>query len=152
MSIVSNGETDRISLQAIDVFGNGATGETIDLIIRNKETNEYFNGTAFQAAFASVAMSETDATNLPGIYHYDFLSPLSNVRVTYVAYPQGTNVATKQFTGEAQIGEWVDDVICTRKYVKNKFTRTGNDYTIFEDDKTTPFATGFIGENRREPD
>ena len=32
----------------------------------------YWSGSAFQAGYTAVNMSELDATNLPGIYYYDW--------------------------------------------------------------------------------
>jgi len=147
-----NGETDRITLTARGFDGAGATGATIDLMIINLANGEFFNGVAFQVLAATVLMTESDSVNLPGDYHYDFISPLSDIRIKYRATTPSTNVANGPWEGEAQIGVWVTDVITGRKHVRNRMVFSGNRYVLYEDDKATIFEEGDVTSQNREPD
>jgi len=147
-----NAENDRITLTARSFDGSGATGKTIDLMIINLADGEYFNGVSFQLLPAAVVMTESDAVNLPGDYHYDFISPLFDIRVKYRATTISDGVANGPWEGEAQVGVWVTDIITARKYVRNKIDFLGNRYVLKEDDKLTTFEEGDVSSQNREPD
>ena len=149
---IINGETDRITLTARAFDGSGATGAIIGLMIINLANGEYFNGISFQALPATVLMTETDSVNLPGDYHYDFISPLADIRVKYRATSNSDGVANGPWEGEAQVGKWITDVVSARKHVRNKIEFSGNRYTLYEDDKSTIFEEGNVSSQEREPD
>lgn len=141
--------TDRVHIEAIGADGSGVTGLSPQLTIINQSTGQYWNGTSFQVSFTQVSMVEFDSVNAPGLYTYDF-TPGADAIVTYRAEATFEGIP-RIWTGEAQFGEWVDDVVTTRKYVRNKFAVSGSAYTIYEDDKATPFETGTVSQTDREP-
>lgn len=51
-------------------LGSGSTGKTVTLHIQQLSDDQWWNGSAWQAGVATVAMTEVDATNLPGLYEY----------------------------------------------------------------------------------
>jgi len=149
--LIANGETDTITLVARDFTGNGATGASIKIAILDLDTGLYYTGAGF-GAYTELSMTEIDATNLPGHYEYKFTSPVDNIRVKYIARSDTASVANGPWEGEAQIGEWIQDVIVARKYIRNRMQFTGSRYTLYEDDKLTPFEEGNISSTGREPD
>lgn len=149
--LLKNGDTDSVTIVARNFSGDGATGASILLAIQDSDTGLFYTGAGF-GAFTEFPMVALDATNLPGHYKYDFTPPVDNIRVRYSARSITPEVANGPWEGEAQFGDWIQDVITARKYIRNRMQFTGNRYTLYEDDKITPFEEGDITSNSREPD
>lgn len=151
-SFIQNQSPDYISLTALDSKKDPVTGLSPLLIIRNDITGDFFNGTSFTPTPAYVLMIEMDSVNLPGTYLYVFTSPINNIRVKYYWNPlPSDSVSNGPFEGEAMIGDWVDDIVTTRKYVRNKTRCSNGTYDVFEDDKITIFESGIATSEDREP-
>jgi hypothetical protein len=73
---IQSGETHRIWFLAKDVAGAPVTGATVTVRIRLDANSSYWTGTAF-GGVTSLAMTQADAVNLPGLYFYDFAVPSS---------------------------------------------------------------------------
>lgn len=70
------GETVNLDL-TITSSGAGVTGETPTVVIQRLTDDYYYDdgeptGSRFLAAYATNSMAEVDATNLPGLYRYQF--------------------------------------------------------------------------------
>ena len=150
-NIVQNEKVDRITLFALSANGEPVTGETINLYIRDLNSGEFWDGAAFAAAPTALTMVETDSVNWPGYYHYDFTT--ENREVVYKAVaPDGSDVDNDPFHGSAIFVPWIDDIITTRKYARNRVDRAGGRYAVYEDDQTTLFEAGDSTVNQRKPD
>ena len=144
--------TERIIVAALDTNGAGVTSATITLVIRRNADGHFWNGSAFGASFSSVSMSETDATNMAGYYHYDFNTHgLADAVYTIRATTLTAGVVNDPWVGEIRIGGWVDDVVLARKYLKNKLTISGSTYTLYDDDGITALETGTTSTTQRVP-
>lgn len=93
-TLIQNGATERIELLALDSAGSGVTGDAanISISIRNNANGETFNGTVFAAGANVVNPTETDLTNRPGQYHYDFTSPTNDISVSIYAVSSTASV------------------------------------------------------------
>jgi len=149
-NIVQNNTSDKVIVLALDTLGLPVLGETLDLIIRDINSNEFFNGTVFAASFASVTMIETDAVNCPGYYHFDITS--ADRELLYKADAPGTEVKNGPFNGSAQFVPWIDWINTTRKYARNRVDCDAGRYSVFEDDQTTIFESGDATISQRKPD
>ena len=81
---IPTGETGRIVTVARDSAGAGVTGATIDLAIRRNADGYWWNGTTFQSSATTVTMTETDSSDLPGVYHVDFSSANDMTGIVYI--------------------------------------------------------------------
>lgn len=106
---VQSGETDRIWIFARDGAGVGVTGATITFKIRKDIENVWWNGTAFQVAHTTVSGVEADATNLPGLYYYDF-NTLASIEGGMLAYASTTTaaVANSPWMMQIKVGGFVN--------------------------------------------
>lgn len=107
---LQTGEQDRIIVMATDSSGAGVTGATVALSIRRQADGYYFNGTTFQSAFTTVTMTQTDSSNLPGAYHYDFNAPLYDANLTAIATCSSATVVNGPWVEEIKVGNWVDNL------------------------------------------
>lgn len=119
---IQTGETERIEVVALDASRDPVTGKSDLLLqIRRVSDGQYydFNDDTFKAAGWTTrqqALTETDATNDPGNYHYDFdTSAITNPTAddTYqmrVDQSPGTDVKNLPATGELHVGQFVDDI------------------------------------------
>lgn len=107
---VQTGETDRITLLAVDSTGTGVSGATINLSLRRASDSMYFTGTAFTTTYTTVAMSETDSSNLPGVYHYDFLAPEPEAKYAVTATTASASIVNGPWFDEIIVGYWVDNL------------------------------------------
>lgn len=148
-SIIRNGGIDHIELLALDVRKQPVTGATINLIIRDMDSGEYWNGVTFVPSFQTVAMLETDVTNMPGNYHYDLST--SDRQVHYRAEPVGSEIVNGPFNGSCQFVDWIGDIIISRKYIRNRVVCDGGRYTVFDDDGNV-LETGDATIMERKPD
>lgn len=94
-------------VDAVDALGVGVTGLTVSLSIRREIDGRYWNGTAFQTIKTTVTMIETDSSNEPGRYHYDF-RPLMSCSVYYHANTGSASVKNKPWQEQAIFGDWPD--------------------------------------------
>lgn len=56
----------------VDGDGNGLTGLTPTIRLRRESDTYHWNGTTFVSGVQTLTMTETDSTNYPGDYHYNF--------------------------------------------------------------------------------
>lgn len=75
MDFVQTGGVHRVTFLAYDSSHAAVTGATVTAKIFRFSDGAYWNGTGFQAAPISVSLTETDAANLPGLYHYRLSLP-----------------------------------------------------------------------------
>lgn len=144
--------TERIVVTALNSSSAGVVGATITLTIRRNSDGHYWNGSVFGASFSSVSMTQTDATNMAGYYHYDFnTNGLADAVYTVRATTVTAGVVNGPWTGEIKIGGWADDAVLARKYVRNKLTLSGSTYTLYDDDGTTVLETGTTTTTNRTP-
>lgn len=72
---VLKGSTTRITATFVDGAGQGLTGLTPSIRVYDREADEYLKNDGTWVTGAPVgdeyAMNETDATDLPGVYHFD---------------------------------------------------------------------------------
>jgi hypothetical protein len=104
-------------VKAVNANGEMLTGKTDILLSLVNPTNGYwydFNDDTFKASgwtTRQVAMSETDSTNAPGMYHYDFdtnsMPIITNYDVFHVLVEQspGTDVKNVPQIGRMEV-EW----------------------------------------------
>jgi len=96
---VDAGETLPIFVsQMVDAVGDPVTGLTVSLALYRVGAGQYWNGTIW-TTYSSVNMIETDSTNLPGHYHYNFIPAAGTedyVLVSVVGATGGTPVNTSQ--------------------------------------------------------
>lgn len=88
----SIGDTVRFTLDLI--FGGGGQPGELPIIAIQRADGQWFTGTVWQVAYVENSMVETDATNLPGRYHFDFdhtLDPL--VGTAYLVKKQNRSEA-----------------------------------------------------------
>lgn len=103
--------TERIRLIALDSSNAGVTGATVLLSIRRDADGFYWSGAAFGAGFNTVAMTETDATNRAGEYHYDFnTSGLADAVYSFRATSVTAAIINDPWEGEIKIGGFVDNI------------------------------------------
>lgn len=103
--------TERIRILALDSVSAGVTGATVLLSIRRDADGQYWNGSSFGASFNTVAMTETDATNRAGEYHYDFdTTGLADAAYSFRATTASSTVVNDPWIGELKIGGFVDNI------------------------------------------
>lgn len=100
---------ERITAYFIDASGAPLSGLTPSITIRRKSDSAYWNGSAFQVAFAQVAMAPTDSVNQGGFYSYLFDTTGLN-QDNYSIVASGTAAANSPQVGELKVGGWVDNV------------------------------------------
>ena len=110
MSRIQTGEWETIKVVATDSSGAGVTGATITLSIYDEKNDLWWTGSTFTAAYASVSMTETDSTNLPGLYSYRFRPSHSNTSFVVYATTGTAGVANKPWFGEIKSGDWADNL------------------------------------------
>lgn len=106
-TLIQNGATERITLTALDSSKAGVTGiaANIDIVIRRDSNGDTWTGSAFSASFTTVNPTETDATNLPGRYHYDFTSDTNDITVTVSATTSDSSVDNAPWeSGQIEVG------------------------------------------------
>lgn len=121
---IQTGDTDRIATEALH-SGNPAspiTGlATVQLLIWRDSDGQFydFNDDTFKAAAHTdidQQMTQFDATNVPGVYYYDFdTSAITNAVAagdTYHFWIKETSTTAKNVPqqGELSVGQWMDDI------------------------------------------
>lgn len=119
---IQTGDTERIEALILDGSLTPLTGLTDILISIRRVSDGYwldFNDYIFKSsgwAFRQTAMTETDSTNDPGTYHYDFnTGGITNPTAddTYqvrVDQSPGTDAGNVPLTGEIKVGQVLDDI------------------------------------------
>jgi len=101
-------ETVRVEVLALDSTGAGVTGATCSIALRRSDTANWWNGTAWQVAYTTNAMTELDSVNLPGRYYYDASMPAADATVDIYASSATASVVTDPWHGQILAGKWVD--------------------------------------------
>lgn len=104
------GETVRVDLLAVDISGAGVTGATVSLAAKRHSDGFWWNGTTYQLAYTTNAMSQLDATNLPGIYYADVTMPSADTNVTFYCTTATASIVNGPWRGEIAVGKWVDEL------------------------------------------
>lgn len=107
---IQQGEPVRVTVMARDSASAGVTGDTITLAIRKDSDGSWWNGTGFQSSYTTVTMTETDSTNLAGVYHYSLTPPGTDFSCTYYAEAADVTVVNTPFVGALKVGYWVDNL------------------------------------------
>lgn len=153
MSSAFMSKDDRETIVVFATDGISAlTGATFTLKIQRFDNGQFWNGSAWQAGVTTVNMTEISAANAPGQYEYDF-DPVGGGYVCGVyAETSDSRVLHKRWYGTLSVGYgFADDIQIVRKFIANKALAGSGTYTIYEDDGTTPFATGAITSTSRTP-
>ncbi len=100
---VLKGSVTRIAVTFVDAAGDGLPGLTTTIRIYDRDADEYLKDDGTWVSGAPVgneyALTETDATDLPGVYHFDFT--LRNTLTHYdVRADGGTSAANRYHDGE----------------------------------------------------
>lgn len=105
-------ENTRIWAMARDSTGAGVTGATINIAIRRDVDGFWWNSASrvFQSSYASVAMTQADATNLAGMYYYDFSPNVGDFSAVFYATTATAAITNDPFVGDIIVGRWVDDI------------------------------------------
>ena len=102
--------TERLWIYALDKDNTGVSGATVTLAIRRDSDGQFWNGGSFGAAYAFVSMSQADATNLPGLYYYDFnTTGLAAANYSFRAASATASIVNDPWTGSLKVGGWVDN-------------------------------------------
>lgn len=119
---IQTGDEERIEALILDGALDPLTGKSDILLSIRRVSDGFwldFNDDTFKSTgwtTRQLAMTETDATNDPGAYHYDFdTSAITNAAAddTYqvrVDQSPGTDAANVPLTGEIKVGHFVDDI------------------------------------------
>ena len=110
MDRIQTGEKDRIIVYALNSSSAGVSGATITLSLRRDTDGYWWNGTTFQSAYTTVTMTETDSTNWPGMYHYDFTPPSVDANISMRATTGTAAVVNDPWVGQVKAGAWVDNI------------------------------------------
>lgn len=154
---MGTGYMSKDDTETIVVFGNDGidpvTGAAWTLKIVRLDNGQYWNGSAWQAGVTTVNMTEADSVNLPGQYKYNFTPVGGGYICAVLAETTEESIAQKRWYGTLTVGYgFTDDIQIVRKFLANKAVAGSGAYTIYEDDGTTPFATGTISPTTRTPD
>lgn len=135
----------RITGVLVDSAGDGVIGLSPSIRIHDRVADEYLKNDASWSASPGTdyTMTETDATNLPGLYHYDF-----TLRGTATAYDVrtdgGSTPANRYAWGEIiAVDSDETELHLVKAMVANKrehTVSTGVD-KVFDDDDTTLLRT-----------
>lgn len=99
---------------AADSSQVGVTGATVTLTLKRLSDGKFWTGAVFQAAAATVSMTEVDATNLPGVYRYDFVSRgLAADSYLWTATSSTATVVTDPWMDQFTVGGYVDALDAT---------------------------------------
>lgn len=122
-----------------------------------------FTKTLFKNGISS-AIAVT-VTEISAGYYLATFTPDAEATWHVVVYK--TTEPTMQFTGEVRVAKHELDLLAAdhvtastigfyinaiKKYVANKLGLSGDTYTLYEDDGTTPYATGTSTTTERTPD
>lgn len=131
-ALFKEGDVVRVTCMVRDHTGAGITGDTVTLAIRRDSDGSWWSGSTFQSSYATVTMTETDATNMAGVYHYSLTPPGSDYTCTYYAESASIHVVNSPFVGAFKVGFWVDNLdvatstLATQDSVSKILKRLGN--------------------------
>lgn len=134
----------RVTAVFVDANGDGVAGLSPSIRIHDEDQSQFLRNDATWGAVATdYTMTEVDASNLPGLYEYDFTPRGTNVAYD-VRCDGGATVANRYQWGEL-IGVDSDEteLHLVKAMLANKRTHTvstGVD-VIFDDDDATPLKT-----------
>ncbi len=104
------GEKIRVQVLAVDSSDNGVTGQTVTLSIRNDRDGTWWDGTNFVVSFGTFNMTQTDSTNMPGCYYYEFTPNITDISISFLADCAGASVVNEPWVGDVVVGSWVDNI------------------------------------------
>ena len=116
---IQTGDTERIEALMLDGSLSPLTGLGNVLLSIRRVSDGYwldFDDDTFKASGWTTrqqAMTQTDVTNDPGVYHYDLdTSTITNPTAddTYEARVDCASAANVPLTGEIKVGQFVDDI------------------------------------------
>lgn len=110
MDILKLGDTERVVILAVDVAGAPVTGATVTLTIRRDSDGFFWNGTAFQSSATTVPMAELDATNMAGVYSYDFRPGISSFTCVLYATSATAAIVNEPWVTQLRVGSWADNL------------------------------------------
>lgn len=110
MDRIQSGETYRAWVLALNATPAGATGATLTADIRRDADGYWWDGTGFQSAHTTVTLTETDATNLPGFYHYDFNPNVTDFTCVIRVATATAAVVNDPWLISLAVGYWADDI------------------------------------------
>ena len=143
MDIYELNATIRLEVWALNSSNAGVTSASVTLAIKRNSDGQWWNGSAFQAGVSSVSMTETDATNFAGLYHYDFVTTgLATATYTCKATTATAAVTNDPWITTVRSGGYVTDIELARKHVANKVEITAGAYIVYDDDGTTTLEAG----------
>ena len=109
---VQSNVTERVYFNLLDSSGNAVTGLSggdLDILtIMRKSDGKYYDGAAWQTTKTDLTVTEQDATNSPGLYHYTTPSLAED---EYVVTVNTANAANVPQMGTIKAGEFVDDIV-----------------------------------------
>lgn len=162
--MIRNGDTEPIQAEVRNQSGEPLTGLTdIFVRVRRDSDGQFFDwsDSTFKAAgHVAIAqlLSEVDATNAPGLYEvtggFD-TSTVVNVVLNdrYVVFPfqtPGTD-ALLPSPGAFRVGQWVQDIVLTRKRNLNRrrlnFTANPTVEEVYDDDGSGPILTAVVSDS-----
>lgn len=151
-AFLRRGESERIVVYGTD-GATKITGATWTLKIVRLDNGQFWNGSAWQVGVATVSMSEPDSVNRPGEYVYTFTPPDFGYICSIIAETSSALIAQRIHAGTLHVGSGiVRDTEIIKKYIANRLLLADPNYTVYEDDGTTPFATGDQSTTERIPD
>lgn len=109
MDILRQGDVERIIILALDSSSLPVTGATCTLAIRRDSNGYWWNGSGFVASYTTVSMTEVDATNLPGVYSYDFTPTSSDFSCIIYGKSSTGSVVNDPWVGQLRVGSWSDE-------------------------------------------
>jgi hypothetical protein len=128
---IQSGDTERIEALILDGSLAPLTGKTDILISIRRVSDGFwydFNDSTFKSSSWTTrqqVMSETDATNDPGVYHYNFISPSADaVYEIRVDQSPGTDAGNIPQCGEIKVGGFIDDLDAT---ISSRSNHTASD-------------------------
>jgi len=107
------GATEPITARFVDVNLDGVTGLSPTVRIWRKDTGTFWNGSGYSASPTNFAMAAVDATNLAGVYNYDFVATngqVVEVEHGFLADANDTDVINPNPEGTVTVGQWVDNI------------------------------------------
>ncbi len=128
------GEGTRIVCMFRDSANAGVSGATVTLAIRKDSDGLWWNGSSWQSSYTTVSMSETNATNLAGCYHYDFRPTSGDFSAILKAETSHASVVNSPLIVTVAAGGWVDSLdadiseVGSQTAIQNIASRLGNVY------------------------
>lgn len=148
-TVIPTDGSERIEALILDGSLDPLTGKSDILISIRRKSDGYwydFDDDTFKASGWTTrqqAMTETDSTNDPGVYHYVFdTSVITNataddVYMIRVDQSPGTDAANLPQTGELKTGIHIDQIQLINDVEGGKWKRDGTQMIFYKADNTT---------------